>query len=101
MVCMFVFFLCIENNVGVFFCNPGTTWAVVDSPSPDVGAIHVAVGVNVVWAVTKDNKVRKCCDELRRHTIVLEFHIGIALLQEIYLYKLPLNKILILFMGMD
>ncbi|GLD62727.1 tectonin beta-propeller repeat-containing protein 1, partial [Lates japonicus] len=38
-------------------CPKGTSWAVVDSPSPDVGAIHVAVGVNVVWAVTKDNKV--------------------------------------------
>uniref|UniRef100_A0A7N8XTH7 Tectonin beta-propeller repeat-containing protein 1 n=1 Tax=Mastacembelus armatus TaxID=205130 RepID=A0A7N8XTH7_9TELE len=35
----------------------GTLWTVVDSPSPDVGAIHVAVGVSVVWAVTKDNKV--------------------------------------------
>ncbi|KAM7371040.1 hypothetical protein PAMP_010540 [Pampus punctatissimus] len=38
-------------------CPRGTSWTVVDSPSPDVGAIHVAVGVNVVWAVTKDNKV--------------------------------------------
>uniref|UniRef100_A0A3B4TLW8 Tectonin beta-propeller repeat-containing protein 1 n=1 Tax=Seriola dumerili TaxID=41447 RepID=A0A3B4TLW8_SERDU len=38
-------------------CPKGASWAVVDSPSPDVGAIHVAVGVNVVWAVTKDNKV--------------------------------------------
>lgn len=37
----------------------GTTWVVVESPSPEVGAIHVAVGVNVVWAVTKDHKVRK------------------------------------------
>lgn len=75
---MFVFVLCIENNV---FCDPGTSWAVVDSPSPDVGATHVAVGVNVVWAVTKDNKVRKCCDELHRsHTIVLESCIEIALL---------------------
>ncbi|XP_061823434.1 tectonin beta-propeller repeat-containing protein 1 isoform X2 [Nerophis lumbriciformis] len=35
----------------------GTSWSVVDSPSPDVGAMHVAVGVNVVWALTKDNKV--------------------------------------------
>lgn len=40
-------------------CNPGTSWAVVASPSPAAGAIHVAVGINVVWAVTKDNKVRK------------------------------------------
>lgn len=33
----------------------------VDSPSPNVGATHVAVGCNVVWALTKDNKVRKFC----------------------------------------
>ncbi|XP_056153261.1 tectonin beta-propeller repeat-containing protein 1 [Lampris incognitus] len=38
-------------------CPKGTSWVVVDSPSPDIGVIHVAVGVNVVWAVTKDNKV--------------------------------------------
>ncbi|XP_017339163.1 tectonin beta-propeller repeat-containing protein 1 [Ictalurus punctatus] len=38
-------------------CPKGTTWVVVESPSPEVGAIHVAVGVNVVWAVTKDHKV--------------------------------------------
>lgn len=38
-------------------CPQGSSWVVVDSPSPEVGAIHVAVGVNVVWAVTKDNKV--------------------------------------------
>uniref|UniRef100_A0A3Q1FYR3 Tectonin beta-propeller repeat-containing protein 1 n=1 Tax=Acanthochromis polyacanthus TaxID=80966 RepID=A0A3Q1FYR3_9TELE len=39
-------------------CPKGSSWAVVESPSPDVGAIHVAVGINVVWAVTKDNKDR-------------------------------------------
>ncbi|KAE8284422.1 Tectonin beta-propeller repeat-containing protein 1 [Larimichthys crocea] len=38
-------------------CPKGTSWTVVDSPSPGVGAIHVAVGNNVVWALTKDNKV--------------------------------------------
>ncbi|XP_047231963.1 tectonin beta-propeller repeat-containing protein 1 isoform X2 [Girardinichthys multiradiatus] len=38
-------------------CSRGTSWAVVESPNPEVGAIHVAVGINVVWAVTKDNKV--------------------------------------------
>lgn len=37
---------------------PGSSWVVVDSPNPEAGAIHVAVGDNVVWAVTKDNKVR-------------------------------------------
>ena len=36
----------------------------VDSPSPDVGATHVAVGINVVWVLTKDNKVRKLSFEL-------------------------------------
>lgn len=38
-------------------CPRGTSWAVVDSPSPNLGATHVAVGANVVWALTKDNKV--------------------------------------------
>ncbi|XP_057681391.1 tectonin beta-propeller repeat-containing protein 1 isoform X2 [Corythoichthys intestinalis] len=38
-------------------CPQGTSWSIVDSPSPDVGAMHVAVGVNVVWVLTKDNKV--------------------------------------------
>lgn len=41
----------------------GTSWMVVDSPCPDVGAIHIAVGINVVWALTKDNKVRQFCIE--------------------------------------
>lgn len=59
-VCVSVLILLMEN---IPFCMPGTSWAVVDSPSPDVGAIHVAVGVNVVWAVTKDNKVRNFCYE--------------------------------------
>lgn len=36
----------------------GTSWMTVDSPNPHVGATHVAVGSNVVWALTKDNKVR-------------------------------------------
>ncbi|KAK1793893.1 hypothetical protein P4O66_010796, partial [Electrophorus voltai] len=35
----------------------GSAWVVVESPNPEVGTIHVAVGVNVVWAVTKDHKV--------------------------------------------
>ncbi|XP_077595606.1 tectonin beta-propeller repeat-containing protein 1 [Stigmatopora nigra] len=38
-------------------CPEGTLWSMLDSPSPDVGVMHVAVGVNVVWALTKDNKV--------------------------------------------
>lgn len=39
----------------------GTSWKMVDSPSSDVGATHVVVGSNVVWALTKDNKVRQFC----------------------------------------
>ncbi|KAF4106692.1 tectonin beta-propeller repeat-containing protein 1 [Onychostoma macrolepis] len=38
-------------------CLKGSSWVMVESPSPGVGAVHVAVGVNVVWAVTKDHKV--------------------------------------------
>lgn len=38
-------------------CLNGTSWVTVESPSPEAGAVHVAVGVNVVWAVTKDHKV--------------------------------------------
>lgn len=52
-VIVFMSYRC--KNISVL---QGTTWVVVESPSPEVGAIHVAVGVNVVWAVTKDHKVR-------------------------------------------
>uniref|UniRef100_A0A671R3A9 Tectonin beta-propeller repeat containing 1a n=1 Tax=Sinocyclocheilus anshuiensis TaxID=1608454 RepID=A0A671R3A9_9TELE len=38
-------------------CLKGSSWVTVESPSPVVGAVHIAVGVNVVWAVTKDHKV--------------------------------------------
>ncbi|XP_048027605.1 tectonin beta-propeller repeat-containing protein 1 [Megalobrama amblycephala] len=38
-------------------CLRGSSWVTVESPSPGAGAVHVAVGVNVVWAVTKDHKV--------------------------------------------
>uniref|UniRef100_A0A1A7X5Q0 Tectonin beta-propeller repeat-containing protein 1 n=2 Tax=Iconisemion striatum TaxID=60296 RepID=A0A1A7X5Q0_9TELE len=35
----------------------GTTWVEVESPSKEVEALHVSVGVSVVWMVTKDYKV--------------------------------------------
>ncbi|KAL7979240.1 hypothetical protein Chor_015264, partial [Crotalus horridus] len=35
----------------------GTSWTLVDPPVADNGILHVSVGVNVVWAVTKDRKV--------------------------------------------
>ncbi|XP_067285521.1 tectonin beta-propeller repeat-containing protein 1 [Pseudorasbora parva] len=38
-------------------CLKGSSWVTVESPSPEAGAVHIAVGVNVVWAVTKDHKV--------------------------------------------
>lgn len=64
-LCVLVFIVCIEN---IILFISGTSWMMVDSPSPDVGAIHVAVGINVVWALTKDNKVRKFCTEhYKRH----------------------------------
>ena len=37
----------------------GTSWVVVDAPGKEGTAIHVAVGVGVVWVVTKDYKVTR------------------------------------------
>ncbi|XP_037670097.1 tectonin beta-propeller repeat-containing protein 1 isoform X2 [Choloepus didactylus] len=38
--------------------NPkGSSWSLVEPPSPEVGLMHVSVGIHVVWAVTKDKKV--------------------------------------------
>lgn len=50
----------IKDNI---VCMSGTSWVEVESPSPDVGATHVAVGINTVWALTKDNKVRTFYNE--------------------------------------
>uniref|UniRef100_A0A3P8RHH5 Tectonin beta-propeller repeat-containing protein 1 n=1 Tax=Astatotilapia calliptera TaxID=8154 RepID=A0A3P8RHH5_ASTCA len=35
----------------------GTSWLEVESPGKEIEALHVAVGVSVVWVVTKDYKV--------------------------------------------
>uniref|UniRef100_A0A8C9ZRM2 Tectonin beta-propeller repeat-containing protein 1 n=1 Tax=Sander lucioperca TaxID=283035 RepID=A0A8C9ZRM2_SANLU len=35
----------------------GTSWVEVESPGKEIEALHVAVGVSVVWVVTKDYKV--------------------------------------------
>ncbi|XP_008327866.1 tectonin beta-propeller repeat-containing protein 1 [Cynoglossus semilaevis] len=35
----------------------GTSWTEVESPGKEIEALHVAVGVSVVWVVTKDYKV--------------------------------------------
>ncbi|KAK2915914.1 hypothetical protein Q8A67_000288 [Cirrhinus molitorella] len=37
-------------------CPKGSSWELVQPPNQK-GAVHVAVGINVVWAATKDNKV--------------------------------------------
>lgn len=37
----------------------GTSWVEVESPVKEVEALHVAVGVSVVWVVTKDYKVNQ------------------------------------------
>ncbi|KAG8433064.1 hypothetical protein GDO86_017369 [Hymenochirus boettgeri] len=43
---------------GICRNNPkGNSWTVVEAPTPENGIMHVSVGVNVVWAVTKDHKV--------------------------------------------
>lgn len=39
----------------------------VDLPSSDVAATHVVVGSNVVWALTKDNKVRKSWTDYHKY----------------------------------
>lgn len=36
----------------------GISWSIVESPSSENGIMHVSVGVDVVWCVTKDRKVR-------------------------------------------
>lgn len=38
-------------------CDLGTSWAIVDPPKKNLAVAHVSVGMYVVWAVTKDNKV--------------------------------------------
>ncbi|XP_053550692.1 tectonin beta-propeller repeat-containing protein 1 isoform X2 [Bombina bombina] len=43
---------------GISRNNPkGTSWTIVEAPTAEDGIMHVSVGVNVVWAVTKDKKV--------------------------------------------
>ncbi|XP_053327449.1 tectonin beta-propeller repeat-containing protein 1 [Spea bombifrons] len=43
---------------GISRNNPkGSSWTIVEAPTPDDGIMHVSVGVNVVWAVTKNHKV--------------------------------------------
>ncbi|CAB1342371.1 unnamed protein product [Coregonus sp. 'balchen'] len=46
-------------RTGICLDSPtGSSWVVVDSPPvKEGGAIHVGVGVSVVWAITKDYKV--------------------------------------------
>lgn len=44
-------------SIQCFFLLSGTLWEEVKSPGKDVETLHVAVGVSVVWVVTKDYKV--------------------------------------------
>ncbi|XP_062308052.1 tectonin beta-propeller repeat-containing protein 1 isoform X2 [Osmerus eperlanus] len=45
-------------RTGITLDSPtGISWVVVDAPGKEGTAIHVAVGVGVVWVVTKDYKV--------------------------------------------
>lgn len=58
----FVFLLILHNDSANSFSTTlsGSSWVVVDSPPvKEGGTIHVAVGVSVVWAITKDYKVRQ------------------------------------------
>ncbi|KAM8844684.1 tectonin beta-propeller repeat-containing protein 1 isoform 1-T2 [Spinachia spinachia] len=38
-------------------CPTGASWVELESPGKEIEALHVAVGVSVVWVVTKDYKV--------------------------------------------
>lgn len=42
-----------------FWGRVGSSWSVVEPPTSENGIMHVSVGVAVVWAVTKDRKVRR------------------------------------------
>ncbi|CAH2307112.1 tectonin beta-propeller repeat-containing 1 [Pelobates cultripes] len=43
---------------GICRNNPkGVSWNTVEAPTPEDGIMHVSVGVNVVWAVTKERKI--------------------------------------------
>lgn len=45
-------------RIGLSLDSPtGTSWTEVESPGKEVEALHVSVGVSVVWVVTKDYKV--------------------------------------------
>lgn len=37
----------------------GSSWSLVEPPTSENGIMHVSVGVGVVWAITKDRKVRR------------------------------------------
>lgn len=47
-----------EAAGGLLWGLLGSSWTTIEPPGPDSGILHVSVGVSVVWAVTKDQKVR-------------------------------------------
>lgn len=50
---------CCDRVTQHFLLLSGTSWVEVESPGKEVEALHVAVGVSVVWVVTKDYKVNE------------------------------------------
>ena len=44
-----------------FWGRVGSSWSIVEPPTSENGIMHVSVGVSVVWAITKDRKVRQGC----------------------------------------
>lgn len=53
-----------KGAINVIFLLPGTSWAEVESPGKEIEALHVAVGVSVVWVITKDYKVNQNCSRV-------------------------------------
>lgn len=46
----------------------------VESPSKEVEALHVSVGVSVVWVVSKDYKVSQNCSQMCNGTAAALLH---------------------------
>lgn len=58
--------MCIDTiKVRHFLPLIGTFWVEVESPSKEVEALHVSVGLSVVWVVTKDYKVNQNRSQMR------------------------------------
>ena len=54
----------------------GSSWSTVEPPTSENGILHVSTGVCVVWAVTKDRKVRQSLGLGLRAQFNVDSHVG-------------------------